>query len=67
MDNRFLGLLLRRTVVLNEPELDGEFVRSVIDTTTAAYAEMRADEAAWAQEQAERAVLERSLSDGLED
>ena len=61
------GLLLRPKIVIDEVRLDDDFVRTVMETTTAAYAELRADEAAWAEEQAERAVLEGSLSDGVED
>jgi len=61
------GLLLRPKIVVDDLALDDEFVRSVIETTTAAYAEMRADDDAWAEEQAERAVLEGTLPEGLED
>ena len=61
------GLLLRPKIVIDDLELDDAFIRSMIETTTAAYAEMRSDDEAWAEEQAERAVLEGALSEGLKD
>ena len=60
------GLMLRPKIVVDDLELDDEFVRIVIETTTATYAEMRADADAWAEELAERTVLEGSLPEGLE-
>jgi hypothetical protein len=39
----------------------------VIDSTNRFYAELRADPEAWAEEQAERALWETSLLDGLQD
>lgn len=61
------GLLLRPKIIIDDLPLDDEFIRSVLETTAAAYAELREDEDAWADELAERAVLEGSLSDGVED
>jgi AbrB family looped-hinge helix DNA binding protein len=61
------GVLLRPKIVVDDLHLDDDFVRSVIGATTDGYAAMRADEAAWAEEQAEREVLERTLTDGLTD
>jgi len=61
------GLLLRPKVVFDDVTIDEEFVRSVIDTTTIAYAELRANAADWAAETEERALLEKTLSEGLED
>ena len=61
------GLLLRPRIVVDDLALDEEFVRGVIETTTTAYAVLRANDEAWAEEQAERAVLEGSLPEGLED
>jgi AbrB family looped-hinge helix DNA binding protein len=61
------GVLLRPKVMVDDLELDDDFVRSVIETTTAGYAEMRTDDDAWAEEQAERALLEATLPEGLED
>src|SRR5439155_19590120 len=51
------GLLLRPKIVLDDVHLDEGFIRSVIDATATAYADLRADEEAWAEELAERAVL----------
>jgi AbrB family looped-hinge helix DNA binding protein len=61
------GLLLRPKAVVDDLELDEDFVRSVIETTTAGYAELRANEKAWAEEQSERELLEATLPEGLED
>ena len=52
------------TVVLDDAQLDEEFIRGVIHSTATAYAEMCVDEEAWADELAERAVLDGSLADG---
>jgi AbrB family looped-hinge helix DNA binding protein len=59
------GLLLRPKLVLDDVPLDEDFIRNVIDSTATAYADLRADEHAWADELAERDVLEGSLSDGI--
>ena len=61
------GLRPRPRIVVDDLAIDDEFVRSVIETTTAAYAALRTDDAAWADELAERAVLEGALPEGLED
>ena len=61
------GLFLRPKIVVDDVQLDEDFIRSVIDSTATAYEELRADKDAWAQELAERAVLEGSLADGVED
>lgn len=61
------GVFLRPKIVLDDVQLDEEFIRSVIDSTAVAYADLRADDEAWAEELAERAVLEGSLADGVED
>ena len=61
------GLLLRPKLVVDDLELDDDFVRSIIETTTAGYAELRTDEEAWAEEQSERELLEATLPEGLED
>jgi hypothetical protein len=39
----------------------------VIDSTNRFYAELRANPEAWAEEEAERALWETTLSDGLRD
>ena len=41
--------------------------RHFMASVNAAYGALRADEAAWADEEAERAVLAGSLADGLDD
>jgi AbrB family looped-hinge helix DNA binding protein len=61
------GLLLRPKIVLDDVQLDEEFIRTVIDATATAYAALRADDDAWAEELAERAVLEGSFADGVKD
>jgi AbrB family looped-hinge helix DNA binding protein len=61
------GLLLRPKIVLDDVHLDEEFIRAVINSTATAYAALRADGDAWAEELAERAVLEGSFADGVED
>lgn len=60
-------VVMRRRIAFDTIELDRDFVRSVIASTTAGYEELRADSAAWAAEREERAVLEGSLGDGLEE
>lgn len=61
------GLLLRPKIVLDDVQLDEDFIRNVIDSTATAYEALRADKDAWAEELAERAVLEGSLADGVGD
>jgi AbrB family looped-hinge helix DNA binding protein len=61
------GLLLRPKIVLDDVQLDEGFIQGVIDSTATAYASLRADKEAWTEELAERAVLEGSLADGVED
>jgi hypothetical protein len=41
--------------------------KRILDQTNAAYAALRADPDAWAEVLAERAELENTLADGLED
>jgi AbrB family looped-hinge helix DNA binding protein len=60
------GVLLRPKIAVDDLELDHEFVRDVIESTAAGYAELRGAEPAWAEELQERAALEGSLADGLE-
>jgi AbrB family looped-hinge helix DNA binding protein len=60
-------VVIRRKISFDTLELDDEFVQSVISTTTQGYATLRADDAAWASELEERAVLEGSLDDGLSE
>lgn len=60
------GLFLRPKIVLDDVQLDEDFIRSVIDSTATAYEALRAGKDAWARELAERAVLEGSLADGVE-
>lgn len=56
------GVLLRPATAVPT----GEYRRWFLEATNRAYAEMRRDPEAWAQELAERRVLEGSLMDGLE-
>lgn len=66
-DVRDEGLLLRPRTMLDEAQLDEEFIHSVIGSTVAAYADLRASDEAWAEELAERELLEGSFADGVED
>ena len=59
------GVLLRPRIAIADLDVDEDFIRQVIDSTTQGYEELRADPAAWDLEIAERKVLEGSLGDGL--
>ena len=50
-----------------EDAVEAERRRLMIDQTNAGYAAMRANPIIWSEIEAERAVLEGTLADGLED
>ena len=58
-------VVIRRKISFDTLELDDEFVRSVIASTTDGFEALRGDAAAWSSELEERAVLDGSLGDGL--
>jgi antitoxin PrlF len=60
-------IVMRRKITFDTLELDDEFVRSVIASTTEGFEALRNDEVAWASELEERAVLEGSIGDGLDE
>jgi AbrB family looped-hinge helix DNA binding protein len=57
------GVLIRPAVVV---PLDSELRRRWLQETNAAYADLRADPAAWQAELAERAAWDATLMDGLD-
>ena len=61
------GILLRPVLVVDDVEVDEDFARMVIETTTAGFERMRERTSAWRSELAERRALEGSLPDGLEE
>jgi AbrB family looped-hinge helix DNA binding protein len=61
------GVLLRPKLAIADLELDDDFIRDVIASTTRGYETLREDAGAWDAELAERSVLEGSLSDSLGD
>ena len=54
-------------MTVDDVELDENFARMVIETTTAGYERMRTSTSAWRSELAERRILEGSLADGLDE
>lgn len=60
-------VVIRRKISFDTLELDDEFVRSVISSTTHGYEALRGDDTAWASELEERSVLEGSVGDGLSE
>lgn len=61
------GVLVRPALVVDEVEVDEEFARRVIETTTRGFERLRANRAAWQAEVRERALLDSATQDRLED
>ena len=61
------GVLIRPVFVVDDVEVDEDFARMVIETSTTGFEQLRSDPAAWRAERRERRILEGSLGDGLDD
>ena len=61
------GVLIRPVRVVDDVEVDEDFARMVIETSTTGFEQLRSDPAAWRAERRERRMLEGSLGDGLDD
>ncbi len=61
------GILIRPVLVVDDVEVDEDFARMVIETSTTGFEQLRSDPAAWRAERRERRILEGSLGGGLDE